>query len=51
MARKNEDGTKRGWKDKMRERFHFRGKYSTKHIRIQEAIYTSKNDRLGIGGV
>lgn len=42
MARKNEDGTKRGRKDKMRERFDRQGKYSAKHIRIQDAINAAK---------
>jgi len=38
MARKDADGNKRKGSDKAKERYEKNGKFSTKHIRISEAL-------------
>jgi hypothetical protein len=38
MPKNKDDFTRKRGKDKMKERFDFQGKFSSKHLRIQEAI-------------
>lgn len=43
MAKKNSDGTKRKGSDKARERYEKQGKFTSKHIRIQEQIKSASS--------
>lgn len=45
MAKKNGDGTKRKGSDKARERYERNGKFTAKHIRMNENIRMTSSAR------